>query len=334
MRHSATENLGNLPPSQSPMTPAHPLRVAVFGVGAVGGYFGGTLARAGHEVTFIARGDTAAALRRRGMRVEGASGDFLAHPARVVEDPSGVGPVDLVILGVKAWQVAEVAPMLAPMLGEDSAVLPLQNGVEAADQLAEVLGRGHVLGGLCRIFCFQVGPAHVRHAGAAPWVGLGELDNRASERVESVRRAFEAAGVAAEIPEDIHAAIWSKFVFVTAVGGGGAAERVSIGELRTEPRTRQLLIDSMKEIETLARRLGVDLADDVISSTMDFVDSLPADSTASMQRDLIEGRPSELEAQLGAVVRLAEAAGLDLPISRALYALLLPLETTCARQAP
>ncbi len=303
-----------------------PLRVAVFGVGAVGGYFGGTLARVGHDVTFIARGNIAAALRTRGLRVESTAGDFFVHPAKVVEDPASVGPVDLVILGVKAWQVTEVAPLLEPLLGEDSAVLPLQNGVEAADQLAEALGRHRVLGGLCKIFCFQAGPAHVRHLGADPWIGLGELDNRASERVESVRRAFEAAGVAAETPEDILAAIWSKSVFVTAVGAVGAAERVSIGELRTEPRTRRQLIDSMKEIEILARRQGVALPNDVISSSLAFVDSLPAEGTASMQRDLMEGRPSELEAQLGAVVRLAEAAGLDLPINRALYALLLPLE--------
>ncbi len=308
------------------MTPTLPLHVAAFGVGAVGGYFGGTLARAGHEVTFIARGDTAAALRQRGLRVDSVAGGFLVCPAQVVEDPADVGPVDLVILGVKAWQVAEVAPMLEPMLGEDSAVLPLQNGVEAVDQLAEVLGRAHVLGGLCRIFCFQVGPAHVRHVGADPWVGLGELDNRASERVESVRRAFEAAGVTAEIPEDIHAAIWSKFVFIASVSGVGAAERVSIGELRTEPRTRQLLIDGMKEIVTLAHRRGVALPDDIISSSLAFVDSLPAEGTASMQRDLMEGRPSELEAQLGAVVRLADEANIDLPVNRALYELLSPLE--------
>ncbi len=308
------------------MTDTKPLRFAVFGVGAVGGYFGGALARAGHEVTFIARGDTAAALRRRGLCVEGASGEFLVHPAQVVEDPTGVGPVDLVILGVKAWQVAEVGPMLGPMLGEDSAVLPLQNGVDAADELAEVLGRGHVLGGLCRIFCLNVSPGRVRHVGAEPWVGLGELDNSASDRVASVRHAFQAAGVTAEIPENIHAAIWSKFLFVTAVGSVGAAARVPIGELRADTHTRQQLFDSMTEIETLAGHLGIPLPDDVVSSTLGFVDSLPADGLASMARDLMEGRPSELEAQLGAVVRLADEANLDLPVNRALYELLLPLE--------
>ncbi len=302
------------------------MRVAVVGVGAVGGYFGGALARVGHDVTFISRGDTAAALRQRGLRVESTAGDFLIAPAQVVEDPASMEPVDLVILGVKAWQVPEVAPMLTPLLGENSAVLPLQNGIEAAEQLAETLGRHHVLGGLCRIFCFQVAPAHVRHAGADPWIALGELDNHASERVGAVRRAFEAAGVKAEVPDNIQSALWSKFLFIAGVSGVGAAERVPIGELRTDPRTRQLLIDSMTEVENLARHLEVPLADDVVATTLEFVDSLPAETTSSMQRDITEGRPSELEAQLGAAVRLADEAGLDMPVNRANYALLLPFE--------
>lgn len=300
------------------------MRVAVFGVGAIGGYFGGILARTGHDVNFIARGDTAAALRQRGLRIESGTGDFLVHPAQVFEDSARVGPVELVILGVKAWQVAEVGPMLKPMLCEDSAVLPLQNGVGTTNELVKVLDRRHVLGGVCRIFCSQVAPGHVRHEGANPWIGLGELDNRASKRVESLQKAFEAAGVNTEVPEDIHATIWSKFLFIASVSSVGAAERVAIGKLRTEARTRRLLIDSMKEIETLARQLGVALADDVIASTLDFVDSLPADNMPSMQRDLMEARPSELEAQLGTVIQLAEAASLDLPVNRTLYALLFP----------
>ena len=338
----------------SPKSPARP-RIAVFGVGAVGGYFGGALARAGHDVTFIARGRTAVALRRHGLRIEGVSGDFAIDRPDVVQRPEAgtpeagapeaggpeaggpeadtpktgeatPGTYDLVILGVKAWQVPDVAPSLEPLLGEGSAVLPLQNGVEAADQLAETLGRSHVLGGLCRIFSHQVGPAHIRHVGAEPWVGLGELDNRASDRVEAARRALEDAGVAAEIPDDIRAAVWRKFLFVTAVGGVGAVARAPIGELRTDPRRRRQLRDSMTEIEVLAGRIGASLPEDVVDTTMDFVDGLPADNVASMSRDLIDGRPSELEAQLGAVVRLAAKANVEVPLNRELYEALVPLE--------
>ena len=280
---------------------------------------------------FIARGDTAAALRQRGLRVDSVAGDFLVRPAQVVEDPAGAGPVDLVILGVKAWQVPEVAPLLEPLLGEETAILPLQNGVEAADQLAETVGGHHVLGGLCRIFCRNAGPGHVRHVGAEPAVVLGELDNSASDRVASVRHAFRAAGVGAEVSENIQAALWSKLLFVTPVGSVGAAARVPIGELRADTQTRQQLVDCMTEIDTLARHLGIFLPDDVVSSTLEFVDNLPADNFASMARDLMERRPSELEAQLGAVVRLADEANLDLPVNRALYELLLPLEQS-ARQ--
>ena len=154
-------------------------------------------------------------------------------------------------------------------MGEDAAILPRQNGVEAADQLAEIAGRHHVLGGLSRIFCLNVSPGHVRHVGSKPWVGLSELDSIPSDRVAAVLHAFQGAGVAAEVPEDIHAAIWSKFLFITAVGSVGAAARVPISELRIEPHTRRQLIDCMKEIETLAHHLGISLPDDIVSSTLE-----------------------------------------------------------------
>ncbi len=303
-----------------------PLRVAVFGVGAVGGYFGGRLANAGHDVTFIARGETLKALASNGLRVDSIHGDFGVDPAHATDDPATVGPVDLVLLGVKAWQVESAAGQLRPMIGEQTAVLPLQNGVEAVDQLTEALGPGPVLGGLCKIISFRVGPAHIRHAGATPYVALGEIDDRPSRRAERIRQALDLPGMTVEVPADIRAAIWAKFLFITAVSSLGAATRTTLGEIRELPATRRLLECSMREIAAVARSHGVGLPEDILPTTLAFLDSLPADGTASMQRDIMDGQPSELESQTGAVVRLAAQLGVEVPVNEVLYALLQPLE--------
>ncbi|RLC62817.1 MAG: 2-dehydropantoate 2-reductase, partial [Chloroflexi bacterium] len=198
------------------------MRIAIFGTGAVGGYFGGRLAQAGEEVVFIARGEQLQALRDHGLRVDSPQGDFVIHPVQATDDAAQVGIVDVVLVGVKAWQVPEAAQAMAPLVGADTFVVPLQNGVEAPSQLAAVLGDEHVLGGLCRIVSFVVEPGHVRHAGLEPYVAFGELDNRPSERVRRLQAAFARAGVTAEIPADIGAAMWEKFLFIASFSGVGA----------------------------------------------------------------------------------------------------------------
>lgn len=302
-------------------------RIAVFGSGAVGGYFGGRLAEAGAHVAFIARGAQLRAIREQGLRVASPAGDFHLHPVLATEHPADVGPVDVVLVGVKAWQVREAAPALRPLVGPDTTVLPLQNGVEAPSELAEALGAEAVLGGLCRIVAAVAEPGLIRHMGVDPVVIFGELGGRRSERVAALKSAFDAVtGVRAEVSDDILAAMWSKFLFICGMSGVGALTRVPIGELRAEPETRALLRNGMEEIAALAAARGIDLGEDVVDRTLAFVDDLPADATASMQRDIMEGRPSELEYQNGAVVRLGEAAGVQTPVNRFIYHSLLPLE--------
>src|SRR5262245_43275624 len=160
------------------------MRIAVVGTGGVGGYFGGRLAQAGESVAFVARGAHLDAIRRHGLRVDSLAGDFRIAPAEAGDDPTSLGVFDALILGAKAWQVEEAALAARPMLRADGVALPLQNGVEAADQLARVLGRERVLGGLCRIMSYVVAPGHVRHAGVPPSVALGELEGGGSDRVE------------------------------------------------------------------------------------------------------------------------------------------------------
>lgn len=302
-------------------------KIAVVGVGAVGGYFGGRLAQAGHDVTFIARGATLEALRARGLEVESIDGDFVVHPARAFDDPAEAGEtVDVVLFGVKAWQVDEAARAALPLFGPGTCALPLQNGVEAPDILARVVGRDRVLGGLCKIFAQLGGPAHVRHLGVAPSVDLGELDGRVSERAEALRRALEEAGVRARIPESIEAAMWEKFLMIVPTSAVSSVTRATLGALREVPASRRLLEDSMREIWNLARRRGIPVRDDGVERTLDFVDGLPYEATPSMQRDVLAGRPSELEAQVGAVVRLAAESALEVPVNSFLYAALLPGE--------
>jgi 2-dehydropantoate 2-reductase len=302
------------------------MRVAIFGTGGAGGYFGGQLARAAEDVTFIARGENLQALREHGLRVESVKGDFEVRPVRATDDPSEVGEVDVVIVGVKAWQVPEAAQAMRPLIGPGSYVLPLQNGVEASAQVAAVLGPDRVLGGLARIFSFVVEQGHIRHVGGPASVEFGELDNRPSERTGRLHEVFARAGVTAEISKDIRVSLWEKFMFITPFGGVGAVTRAPIGTLRDLPETRGMLEQGMREVFEVARAKEIPVADDAVTRTMAFVDSQPPVGTASMQRDIVAGRPSELEAWNGAVVRLGRRAGVATPLHAFLYHSLLPLE--------
>jgi len=309
------------------------MRICVFGVGGVGGYFGGRLAAAGNSVAFIARGATLDVLRKNGLRVESPLGDIALANVEATDDPTEVGEVDAVILGVKAWQVPEVAEAVLPMVGESTVILPLQNGVEAADQLVALYGPEHVIGGMCRIVSFVVEPGLIRHQGVEPFVALGELDNHSSERVERLAAALSDAGVDTKVSPDIQSSLWQKLLFIAPVSGLGALTRVSVGELRSSPETYSILRDAMEEIVALAVACGVALADDAIDKTLRFVDGLPGDVTSSMQRDIMEGRPSELEALNGAVVRLGREAGVPTPVNGFIYAALTPMEARARRLA-
>ncbi len=302
------------------------MKIAVVGVGGVGGYFGGRLAQAGHELYLVARGAHLAAIRAHGLHVESVLGDFTVQPAAATASPAELGPVDLVLVGVKTWQLADLAPTLVPLIGPQTMVLPLLNGVEAAPTLAASLGAEHVLGGLCRIIAAIVAPGLIRHSGVEPAILFGELDNQLSPRTIALRETLLAAGIHGEIPADIHAAIWQKFMLVCTWSGLGAITRVPIGAWRSLPGTRTLAMRVLEEVAALAVARGVALAPDTAATTLAYLDTVPAIGTASLQRDLMEGRPSELEAQTGAVVRLGAAMSLPTPVNAFIYHCLLPQE--------
>ena len=302
------------------------MRIAMIGVGGVGGYFGGRLAQAGEEVTFIARGDTLRALRESGLRVESVDGEILIQPASATDDPSMLGTVDLVLLAVKGWQASEAIEALRPLMGLDTVALPLLNGVDAPDQLAAVYGQERVAGGLCGLFGAIVAPGHIRNALPQPFISFGMLDNTPNERLEQLRTAYERVGVRASIAEDIRAALWEKLLFVGPFGGVGAVTRAPAGVFRSLPETRALLEGAMAEIVAVARAQGSILTDESLARAFAIVDGSPEEATASMQRDILAGRPSELESQIGVVVRRAQEANVPVPIHAMLYASLLPQE--------
>lgn len=296
------------------------MRIAIYGAGAVGAYFGGRLAQAGAEVIFIARGEQLAALQAQGLRVTSIAGDFVVQPAQATADPATVGPVDLVIVAVKTWQVPAVAEAMRPLMGPDTVVLPLQNGVEAPGQLATALGKQHVLGGSCVIIAAMVEPGHIRHVGANPAIRMGELDNVRTARIENIQHSFaQAQGMTAEIVGDINVALWQKFLLIASWSGVGAVTRAPIYTICRQPETRQMLTAAMQEIHTVALAHDIALSSTFVPETLATFENLPAGATASMQRDIMQGRPSELEAQTGAVVRLGQAAGVPTPVNNFIY---------------
>ena len=302
------------------------MRIAVVGAGGVGGYFGGRLAQAGVDTTFLVRGATLDALRTGGLRVDSIKGDILLDRVQASDDPASIGPVDAILLAVKAWQIPEAASRLGPMIGPDTIVVPLENGIDAPDVLVPIVGRDHVAGGLCAIVSFIVTPGHIRHAAFDPLVMFGELDNRRSERIERLREAFASTGVTAEVPQDIHRSMWTKFLFISVMSGIGALTRVPVDVWRSSAAIRDIVTRALREVVALATARGIDLGADAVEKTWERYDAMAPGSTASMQRDIMSGKPSELDAQLGAIVRLAPESGVDVPVTSLIYHALLPQE--------
>ena len=302
------------------------MNIAIYGAGGVGGYYGGVLAQAGHKVSLVARGAHLEAIRRTGLSVRSPGGDFHVRPAIATDDPGEVGHVDAVIVAVKSLHLAAVGDGIGPLLGPDTLVVPLLNGVDAHEALLPAVGRAHMGKGLTRIMSEVAAPGEIRHIGVDPYVALAEWDGGGSPRTNALVAALRDAGVDAEVPPDIDAAVWAKFLFVCSLGGVCAACRMHLGPVRTLPESRILLRRAMEEIAAVAAAHGVSLPDDAVTGAMQVVDSFPAEGTSSLQRDLAGGVPSELDAWSGAAVRLGATVGVATPVHSFIHAVLLPSE--------
>lgn len=300
------------------------MRIAIFGTGGVGGYFGGRLAQAGHDVIFIARGEHLRAIQHEGLRVISVHGDFVIRPAQATDDPDKVGPVDYVVVAVKNYQLEKALPAIAQLIGEDTTVVPLLNGVEAAPTLAQRIDPSHIITGFCVVFSDLEAPGVIRHTSQVQRVVIGEVDGPVSPRVNQLVSAWKEAGVEAIAADDIHSAMWDKFVFIASLSGVTSLTRSTVGELLAQSETRDFYREALEEAAAIGRASGVHLADDVVERRFAFTQELETSATTSMQRDVQAGHQFELEAFSGALVRMARQLGVDAPAHEAIYALLRP----------
>jgi len=308
------------------------MRIAVFGTGGVGGYIGGRLAQANEEVVFIARGNHLKTIRENGLIVESIKGDFIIKPATATDNPRQAGKVDAILLAVKTWQVEEAAKLMELMMQDETFIVPLQNGVTSPAKLATILRPERVLVGLCQISVMVSKPGVVRHVGVEPYIAFGEFDNHLSERVKNLQQSFVQAGVKAEIPQDIQRALWDKYLFIAPISGVGAITRAPSHITRSIPETRQLIEGMMTEVVAVAQAHQVNLTHADIQRRMAFIDGLPEGLFASMQRDLLEGRPSELDEIIGSLVQMGEETGVATPISTMIYYSLLAQEKRARKE--
>lgn len=310
------------------------MRIAIMGAGGVGGYFGGLLAQAGEEVIFIARGEHLRAIRQHGLRVESIHGDFTVTPAQATDDLAAVGPVDWVLFATKTYQIEDAARALRPLLGAETAILPLHNGLDASERTAAIVGAAPVLGGICQIGAYIAAPGVIKQISQFRRVVVGELDGRITPRSTAIVAALKRAGADAEVSAEIQQMRWSKFIFIAPFSGIGAVTRVPAGEIMPDPETRALLEAAMREVEAVACAKGIALDADIVPRTLAFCDAMAPDQTASMQRDIQEGKPSELEAIIGAMVRMGAEMEVPVPVFRFCYAALLPQERRAQRKTP
>ena len=307
------------------------MKIAIIGTGGIGGYFGGMLARAAFDVNFLARGEHFAAIKKSGLTVKSINTEFHIDNVQIFDRIKDIGTSDLIILCVKAWQIKEIREDLKSIMGIDSVVLPLQNGVMAVEELCEVINKSNILGGLCRIISKIESPGVINHFGISPLITFGELDKSLSNRVLEIQAIFDKAGIHNQISNDIDSDLWKKFIAI-CVSGLLAVTRTTYGELRELKETREMMIDLLNEIIALAMKIGINIENDLLNQAISFIDSFPYNSTSSLTRDVWEGKPSEIDYQNGTVVKLGEKYRVPTPVNKFIYNCILPMELKARNQ--
>lgn len=302
------------------------MKIAIMAAGAVGGYFGARLAQGGHEVTFVARGGHLQAIQDQGLRIKSELGDLHLEDVTATDDPAKVGPVDVILFAVKLWDTEASAQACRPMLGDNTAVLSLQNGIESADIISGALGADHALGGVAFISATISEPGVIQHFGGFASIVMGELDNRKSDRIQAFLQACEESGVEASIAENIQRSVWEKFIFLATLSGTTTASRHPIGTILADADMHSMFRRTMEEIEAVGKASGIDLTADTIDRQMAFGASRPPGMSASTLKDLEGGRPLETPWLTGTVVRLGRELGIATPVNDTLNALLKPYE--------
>jgi 2-dehydropantoate 2-reductase len=303
------------------------------GTGGVGGYYGGLLAQQGNDVTFIARGNHLQAIQAHGLQVKSIFGDFQVNPAKATDDPAQVGPVDLVLFVTKSYHTDRAAQEIQPLVAPETAVLSLQNGVDAVDRIGSVVGREHMLAGATWLSSTVEVPGVIKQVSQFRRVVLGELDGKITPRAQAIYKEFQETGITAELSENILKVLWTKFVFIAAASSLGSLTRLPMGDYRAVPETRAMIVSLMNEVKEVAQAQGVTLEQDVVQKSLDFIDNSAPHIKASMQRDVEAGRRSELESMVGVIGRKGREAGVPTPVADFVYASLLPVELNALKIA-
>lgn len=301
------------------------MKIVVMGTGGVGGYYGALLAKQGHDVTFIARGAHLDAIRKNGLQIKSIHGDFTISPAQAMDNPAQIGAVDLILFCVKAYDTDEAVQKLKPIVTKETIVLSLQNGVEAVERIGNVIGVEQVIGGATWISSAIEAPGIVRQISQFRRIVFGELDGRVTPRLQPVFEAFKETGIMVETTDNILKILWAKFVFISAASSFGALTRLPMGAYRSVAETRKMLISLMKEVEAVARKLGMNLDADVVEKSLEFIDNAAPHIKASMQLDVESGRQFELEAMVGVIGRKGRELNVPTPTADMIYAALLPV---------
>ncbi len=302
------------------------MKIIVMGTGGVGGYFGARLAKAGHDVGFVARGKHLAAIRESGLKVLSEFGDMTVHPAKASDTPADLGIADIVLFCVKAYDTESAAELIRPVVGPETGVIPFLNGIAHMDILQRVLGAGHVIGGVANISALIEAPGVIRHFATMQILRVGEMDDSASPRILAFRAACAEAGIDAPVPENIERELWQKFVMICTLAGANCLTRLPLGACRSDPATRTLMLELASEVAAVGWALGKPLPEDQVDRTMALLDMLPETMKASMLAALERGERLEASALNGSVARLGEQAGIATPMNRAVYAALAPHE--------
>ena len=300
------------------------MRIAVVGAGGVGGAFGAALAKAGADVTFIARGAHLAAMKSKGLKVESPRGDTHLVPTQATDDPKTVGPVDVVLFCVKLWDVESAGAAIKPMVGKDTAVIPLQNGVDAAERLAPILGQQAVMGGVANISATIAEPGVIRQTGTVMRMVFGELDGSRSTRAEAFAALCGKAGIDGVASPAILTELWMKFILLASNAGIMALARLPVGKLRDDPDIAPWFTTAYEEVASVGRAMGVVLPADAVERTLNFNRSAPPQLMPSMAVDLLRGNRIELPWLSGKVVELGRKLGVPTPTHAFMYAALKP----------
>ena len=300
------------------------MRIAVIGAGGVGGAFGAALANAGADVTFVARGAHLAAMRTTGLRVEGPRGDVHLSPTQATDDPGSIGVVDLVLFCVKLWDVESAGAAIRPLVGPQTAVIPLQNGIDASERLAPILGNDAVMGGVAQISATIAEPGLIRQTGTFMRLVFGELDGRITQRGQAFLALCDRAGFDATLSDKIETELWMKFILLASNAAITAATRQPVGKLRDDPDISPYFAAAYQEVADVARARGVRLPDDAVEKITAGTRNMPPAMMASMAVDLIRGNRIELPWLSGKVVQLGRELGVPTPVHGLLHAMLKP----------